>query len=115
MATAKTKEVNNTLETEVRQRQSKKKQMLEAFKKQDKVQVSGSPFYKPYFGEVMVIMLNGITTAVPLDGRPHEIPAAFADEFYTRIHRIDAQNERMGILAANIEEDYIGAVDLTVD
>ena len=115
MASKETAKANATLETEVRARQSAKKKMLEQFKAQDKVQVSGSPFYKPYFGEVMVIMINGITTAVPLDGRPHEIPAAFADEFYTRIHRIDAQNERLGILAANIEEDYIGEIDLAVD
>lgn len=115
MASAKTKEVNQTLEVEVKKKQSRKKELLEQYKKMEQVEVSGSPFYQPYFGRVMSIMINGITTAVPLDGRPHKIPKVFADEFKTRISRIDAQNERMGILGANLEEDYIGEVDLTVE
>lgn len=116
MAASKaTQAANKNLELEVKQKQSRKKELLEKYKKQEQVEVSGSPFYKPYFGQVMTIMINGITVAVPLDGVPHKIPKVFADEFKTRIGRIDAQNERLGILGANMEEDYIGEVDIDVE
>lgn len=114
MATAKTKEVNATLEKEVKVRQSRKRQLVEIYKKQKQVEVSGSPFYKDYFGDVMILQINGITVAVPLDGRPYKIPKAFADLFRTRIARVDAERERMGILGAVLEEDYAGEVDIDV-
>lgn len=115
MASKATAQANATLEVEVKKRQSAKKKLVEVFNKQPKVEVSGSPFYKPYFGDVMVIQINGITTAVPLDGRAYKVPEAFANEFKTRIARVDAQNERLGVLGANLEEDYIGAVDIDVE
>ena len=115
MASAKTKEVNATLEVAVKKAQSRKRELVQKYKNGEQVEVSGSPFYKPYFGNVMSIMLNGIFISVPLDGRPHKIPKEFADEFNTRIKRIDAQNDRMGTLACNLEEDYIGEVDINIE
>ena len=115
MASKATKEVNATLEQEVKKAQSRKRALKEKYQKGEKVEVSGSPFYQPYFGKVMTIMYNGLTCAVPLDGRPYKIPKPFADEFMTRIHRIDAQNDRLGSLGTNIEDDYIGEVDITLE
>ena len=115
MASAKTKEVNQTLEVAVKKAQNRKRELVKKYKEGPQEEVSGSPFYRPYFGNVMSIMINGIFISVPLDGRPHKVPKVFADEFNTRIKRIDAQNDRMGTLGTNLEEQYIGEVDITIE
>lgn len=108
MATKETKEANATLQQEVQKRQSAKAKMCEHFCAEEQVEVSGSPFYQPYFGSSMPIMINGILVYVPLDGRPHSIPKSFADLFNERIKRIDAQNEKYNLMGEIVHDDYIG-------
>ena len=114
MATKETKEANKNLQTEVLKRQSAKAKMVEGFKKEKQIEVSGSPFYQPYFGSNMPIMLNGVMVYIPLDGRPHSVPESFANIFMERIKRIDAQNQRMGALGTVLQEDYIGDADINI-
>ena len=70
--------------------------------------------YRPYFGNNMPIILNGIAVYVPLDGQQYEIPESFAAIFMDRISRIDEQinmRKRMSAISDNIEA-YAGERDL---
>ena len=116
MATSKaTQNVNADLAAAVQNAQSRKRALAEYYKNGKQVVVQGSPFYKPYFGNNMPIQLNGIMVYVPLDGQPHKIPEDFANIFEERIKRIDMQNERFGIMGANIEESFAGEFELNLE
>jgi hypothetical protein len=81
--------------------------MQQKYLKQEKVPVTISPMYKPYFGEVMEIIINGIYVSVPCDGKVHKIPKTFANEVNARILAVDdAQRraDRMADVAKNREE-----------
>lgn len=60
------------------------------FKKEKKVSVTIPPLYKPYFGKVMTVSINGVSVAVPVDGKPYSVPKSFAEEIKIRMFR---QNE----------------------
>lgn len=64
------------------------------FKKEKKVSVSISPLYKPYFGRVMTVSINGISVAVPVDGKTYQVPESFAEEINIRKFRQDALMEK---------------------
>ena len=84
------------------------------YREEDKVTVTGSPFYRPYFGNNMPIIINGIAIHVPLDGQQYEIPDSFAAIFHERIKKIDAQRQieqRLGNVTANLES-YAGEKNL---
>lgn len=68
----------------------RRKNLAKEYRDGKKVTITGSPFYRPYFGKVMPIIINGIAVHVPMDGTSYEIPEAFAEVFYERIHRVDA-------------------------
>ena len=117
MTTKSTANINDVIETkkaesamtqEVAERKNIKKDILTKLSKEKKVQVTGSPFYRPYFGNNMPIKINGIGIYVPLDGQPHNIPQSFANIFYERIARVDANIQSAGIMNNNIEESYAG-------
>ena len=112
MPTAKTQEVTKNLSAAVNARQNRKKELCEMYKKEPQVKVVGSPFYRPYFGNVMPLQINGISVHVALDGVAHTIPKTFADLFNQRIQRIDSQIKRQGMMSDNIEEGFAGEVDL---
>lgn len=81
---------------------------------EEKVRVVGSPMYRPYFGNVMNLTINGIAIYVPLDGQAYEIPKTFADLFNSRIADIDEMQrvrDRMANVANN-HERYAGELDL---
>lgn len=67
-----------------------RRELAKVFKGQKKVPVSIPPLYKPYFGRVMTVFLNGVSIAIPCDGKTYEVPASFAEEIQIRI---DNQNE----------------------
>ena len=84
------------------------------YKEEKKVTVTGSPFYRPYFGNNMPIILNGIAIHVPLDGQQYEIPDSFAAVFHERIKKVDAQRQieqRLGNVTENLES-YAGEKNL---
>ena len=64
----------------------------EKFRKEEKVPVSISPLYKPYFGKVMTVSINGISCAIPVDGKTYKVPKSFAEEARCRMFR---QNEML--------------------
>lgn len=76
------------------------------YRNEDKVTMAVSPLYRPYFGNVMKVSINGISIYMPIDNTPHKIPKTFADEIYSRVNAVDAimkKQDRMANISANIE------------
>lgn len=106
--------VNNELNAKVTALELTRKKVSEKYQKEPKVTVSGSPMYRPYFGNNMPIIINGVAVFVPLDGQQYEIPESFAAVFLDRISRIDEQinmRKRMSAVSENIEA-YAGEKSL---
>lgn len=84
------------------------------YRNQKKVDITISPLYRPYFGAVMEIIINGVYCAVPVDGRTYKLAKTFADEAARRIKAVDKQNKRAEKLAdvQNNHETFIGELQL---
>lgn len=84
--------------------------LADGYRKEKKSVVNISPFYKPYFGSNMPVIVNGVAVYVPVDGNSYEIPESFASVVYERIARINAQTETVNKLS-NVQgniESYAG-------
>ena len=106
--------LNSVLETKVTALRNKNKRLVDYYKNEEKVPVQGSPMYRPYFGNNMPIILNGIAVYVPLDGQQYEVPESFAAIFFDRITRIDEQinmRKQMAAISDNVEA-YAGERNL---
>lgn len=106
--------LNSALETKVTARRANNSRLVDTYKNEKKVPVQGSPMYRPYFGNNMPIIINGIAIYVPLDGQQYEIPESFAAIFFDRISRIDEQinmRKQMAAISDNIEA-YAGERNL---
>lgn len=113
-AVVDTAALNSALETKVTALKAKNTKLVDYYKGEKKVPVQGSPMYRPYFGNNMPIILNGIAIYVPLDGQQYEIPESFAAIFFDRISRIDEQinmRKQMAAISDNIEA-YAGERNL---
>lgn len=76
------------------------------YKNEDKVPIAVSPLYRPYFGNVMKVSINGISIYMPIDNTTHHVPKTFADEIHSRVKAIDAimkKQDRMANIAENLE------------
>lgn len=104
--------LTSKLSTEVNAAQNAKAAMAKQFREQEKVRVQISPFYRPYFGNNMPIILNGIAVYIPCDGKMYEIPRAFADIVGERIGRVDRLIQKQGVMGGIIEESYAGENEL---
>lgn len=103
--------VNNA---EVAAKERTRVAVAEAYKNEPKVQVTGSPMYREYFGTQMPLSINGIILYLPLDGRTYEIPQSFAELFRSRIRSVDDDlnmRKRLGDVTNN-SESYAGELDL---
>lgn len=106
--------MNADLTAKVNAKRAHNSRLVDYYKGEKKIPVQGSPMYRPYFGNNMPIILNGIAVYVPLDGQQYEIPESFAAIFLDRISRIDEQinmRKRMSAISDNIEA-YAGERDL---
>ena len=81
--------LNAAVSTQVNKLEAKRKGLVQAYKNEPQVQVTGSPMYRPYFGNTMTVNVNGICVCVPLDGTPYNIPETFAGVFKQRLHMVD--------------------------
>ena len=75
------------------------------YKNEEKVPVSISPLYKPYFGKVMTVTINGISCAVPVDGKTYNIPKTFAKEVNIRKYRQDKLFEKQRNMS-NVQNNF---------
>lgn len=105
-----TESANLDLTAKVNALEDTRRKVSEGYKREKKVTVSGSPMYRPYFGNNMPIIINGVAVYVPLDGQQYEIPESFAAVFLDRISRIDEQinmRKQMSAVSENVES-YAG-------
>lgn len=106
--------LNSALEAKVTALRTKNSRLVDHYKNEKKIPVQGSPMYRPYFGNNMPVIINGIAIFVPLDGQQYEIPESFAAVFFDRISRIDEQinmRKQMAAISDNVEA-YAGERNL---
>ena len=87
--------------------QARRKTLAEHYKAEERVEVYLSPMYRPYFGNVMCVAINGISIYFPVDGKPYKVPKTFADAICERRMAIDAilnKQDRMANVSANSEQ-----------
>ena len=99
-------EIEKTTQQSVGQAEIKRRTLAAYYQKEDKIPVSISPLYKPYFGKVMTVTINGISCAVPVDGKTYKIPKTFAQEVEARKLKQDELLEKqkgMGNVQNNFE------------
>ena len=109
-----TQAANLELSKKVNALEETRKSVAITYKNEKKVAVQGSPMYRPYFGNNMPIIINGVAIYVPLDGQHYEIPESFAAVFLDRISRVDEQirvRKQMASVSEN-SESYAGEKSL---
>lgn len=90
----------------VAQAEKERKELAKSLKKQDYVPVQVSPLYRPYFGRVMTVTINGASIAIPCDGKTYKVPKTYAEEIKVRIYRQDqlfAKKRRLSDVTNNLE------------
>ena len=106
---AKTKsdvELNKVIRDEHLKTQNRKKELLKIYRDEEKVAVHISPMYRPLFGNVLVLTVNGITIGVPVDGSAYKVPKTFAEHISARVAKIDAiikKTNTMADIGSNFE------------
>lgn len=91
----------------VAEKEQERKQLAKSFRNQDKVPVQISPLYQPYFGKVHTVTINGISVAIPCDGKTYMVPKTFAEEVKIRIYKQDKliqKKNRLGDVSNNFEK-----------
>lgn len=84
----------------------RKKELHKIYKEEEKTPMYLSPMYRPYFGNVMRVMINGISIFFKVDGSSQMIPKTFADEVVRRRLAVDAimtKQNRMARIPENNE------------
>ena len=83
MATKKDNISEASIELQARQNEKSaelaRRQLAKDFREMEKVYVKIPPLYKPYFGKVLPIAINGIEIAIPVDGKAYLVPKAYAN------------------------------------
>lgn len=86
--------------------ENRRKKLIGVYKEETKVPMYLSPMYRPYFGNVMTVMINGISIYFKVDGSTQMVPKTFADEITSRRMAVDAiltKQNRMSNVANNVE------------
>ena len=98
------KQVN--IELELQNAEKRRRKLLDYYKAEERVPVYVSPMYRPYFGNVMQVMINGISISFKVDGTTQRVPKSFADEIEARRCAIDEilkKQEKMANVQENVE------------
>lgn len=99
-------DVMETARQDLFRSQNAKKDLRDAYAAERKISTYLSPMYRPYFGNVMRVMINGISIYFPVDGSTHAVPESYACEIARRRMCIDntlAKQERMASVKDNAE------------
>ena len=100
---------------EIARAAARRKELIKYYKDEKKVITYVSPMYRPYFGNVMTVTINGISIRFPVDGSKQSIPATFADEIERRrrnIDNIEKKQKRMASIKENEDKGSIGSLSL---
>ena len=92
-------------EAMVQSAEMRRRQLSKVYKGQETVAVSVPPLYKPYFGESMVVTINGFTVVVPCDGRTYKVAEVFATEIMSRLNKTNEIIEK-GKSMANVSGNH---------
>lgn len=86
--------------------ESRRRELIRNYTLEKKVKIQISPMYRPYFGNIMPVIVNGIAIYFPIDGSVYEVPKTFATEIVRRRKAIDAillKQRRMSEVQSNVE------------
>lgn len=86
--------------------QTHRKALYKRYKDEEKVPMYLSPMYRPHFGKVMAVSINGIKIYFKVDGSTQMVPKSFADEIANRRLQMDAiltKQSRMADVQTNVE------------
>ena len=81
-----------------------RRQIAKEFKEQEREHIQIPPLYKPYFGKILPIMIQGIEVAIPVDGKAYEVPRVFADRARILMANQDEMIQK-GERAANFQNN----------
>ncbi len=112
MATKKQENLGRVAEMSIQAREKDRKGLIKRFQSERKIQVSVSPFYKPYFGSVAMISVQGISVHVPVNSKTYTVPQTFAEHLHEAIADVDKavqRNERLSNVSGNFEK-HVGAL-----
>jgi hypothetical protein len=85
---------------ELKRAETRRKALIKRYKEEEKVSMYLSPMYRPYFGNVMSVSINGVTIFFKVDGSMQRVPKTFADEITSRRMRVDAILTKQGKMAS---------------
>lgn len=86
--------------------EARRKELLQRYKNEEKVPIYLSPMYRAYFGNVMRVMINGISVFFKVDGTSQKVAKTFADEITARRRAVDnllSKQNKMASVASNYE------------
>lgn len=86
--------------------ENKRKELLKHYRNEKLVPMYLSPMYRPYFGNVMRVMINGISIFFKVDGSTQQVPQTFADEIARRRMAVDnllSKQNKMADVSYNVE------------
>lgn len=89
-------------------KESQRKALVKVYLNEKKVPVTISPFYAPYLGRVVPVLVNGIRVDIPADGRTYQINETHAGEVIAKIRKIDnliARQKKAGDVSNNYERN----------
>lgn len=98
--------VNLNASIALQKAEARRRTLLKTYKEEDLVPMYLSPMYRPYVGNVMRVMINGISIYFKVDGSTQMIPKTFADEITARRMAIDdilTKQNRMSEVSSNAE------------
>lgn len=108
--TVSTAEVDMTKEStdaqHVQTVEMKRRALLDIYKNEETMPVNISPMYAKYFGNTMTVAINGITIAIPCNGKTYKVPKTHAIEALSRVRKVDAsitRKQRMQDIVNNLE------------
>jgi len=86
--------------------EDQRKANIQIYSEEPKVPMYLSPMYRSYFGNVMRVMINGISIYFKVDGSSQNVPQTYADEITSRrmsVDRILTRQRRLSNVSANYE------------
>ena len=105
---AHVKVLENSAQASIVRKEQERKNLANFYLNESKVPVTVSPFYAPYLGKVVPVLVNGIRVDIPADGRTYQINETHAGEIIAKIRRIDnliARQKRASNVSDNFESN----------
>jgi hypothetical protein len=106
--TANVKVLESKAQATIVRKEQERKNLASFYLKEKKVPVTVSPFYAPYLGRVVPVLVNGIRVDIPADGRTYQINETHAGEIIAKIRKIDnliARQKRASNVSDNFESN----------